>query len=208
MNYDELEQAWRGLGERLDRCQLSIDRQRRRDALGAARARLRLLSLGQLVQLAIGVLIVLSAGSYWWARLDQPHLAVYGIAIHLYGLGLLVAAGTQLAALVRIDYRAPVLAVQRQLLALRRLRVTADRWLLIAGFVVWVPFVFALLAAAGLDVWSTRPAVVGWNLAAGLALAALVGWLTLRFRTAFERDAAGRSLRDAQADLAEFEGAD
>lgn len=208
MNYDELEQAWRGLGERLDRCQLSIDRQRRRDALGAARARLRLLSLGQFVQLAIGALIVLSAGGYWWARLDQPHLAVYGIAIHLYGLGLLIAAGMQLAALMRIDYRAPVLAVQRQLLALRRLRASADRWLLVAGFVVWVPFVFAVLAAAGLDVWLSRPAVVGWNLAAGVALAALAGWLTLRYRSAFERDAAGRSLREAQADLAELEAVD
>lgn len=208
MNYDELEQAWRGLGERLDRCQLSIDRQRRRDALGAARARLRLLSLGQLVQLAIGALIVLSAGGYWWARLDQPHLAVYGIAIHLYGLGLLIAAGMQLAALMRIDYRAPVLAVQRQLLALRRLRASADRWLLVAGFVVWVPFVFAVLAAAGLDVWLSRPAVVGWNLAAGVALAALAGWLTLRYRSAFERDAAGRSLREAQAELAELEAVD
>lgn len=208
MNYDELEQAWRGLGERLDRCQLSIDRQRRRDALGAARARLRLLSLGQFVQLAIGALIVLSAGGYWWARLDQPHLAVYGIAIHLYGLGLLIAAGMQLAALMRIDYRAPVLAVQRQLLALRRLRASADRWLLVAGFVVWVPFVFAVLAAAGLDVWLSRPAVVGWNLAAGVALAALAGWLTLRYRSAFERDAAGRSLREAQAELAELEAVD
>lgn len=208
MNYDELEQAWRGLGERLDRCQLSIDRQRRRDALDAARARLRLLSLGQLVQLAIGALIVLSAGGYWWARLDQPHLAVYGIAIHLYGLGLLIAAGMQLAALMRIDYRAPVLAVQRQLLALRRQRASADRWLLVAGFVVWVPFVFAVLAAAGLDVWLSRPAVVGWNLAAGVALAALAGWLTLRYRSAFERDAAGRSLREAQAELAELEAVD
>jgi len=208
MNFEELEHAWRGLGERLDRCQLSIDRQRRRDALGAARARLRLVSLGQIVQLAVGLVIVLTAGSYWFDRLGQPHLAVYGIAIHLYGVGLLIAAGAQLARLARIDYRAPVLAVQRELLALRRLRVNCDRWLLIAGFLVWLPFVFALLAAAGLDVWLSRPAVVVWNLVAGVALAALAGWLTVRFRATFERDAAGRSLREAQADLAEFEGAD
>lgn len=208
MNYEELERAWQGLGERLDRQQLTIGRLRRDDAYASARARLRLLSLGQIVQLAVGLVIVCTAGSYWSAHFDQPHRVVYGIAIHLYGIGLLVAAGSQLARIARIDYRAPVLAVQRQLLALRQLRARCDRWLLAAGFVVWVPFVFALAAAAGLDVWLSRPAVVGWNLAAGLALAALALWLTYRFRAAFERDAAGRSLREAQADLAELDRAD
>jgi hypothetical protein len=176
----------------------------RRHGIKAARARLRLVSLGQIVQLVVGSLIVLWAGSYWFAHLGQTHLAVYGVAIHLYGLGLLIASALQLARLARVDYRKPVLEVQRQLVALRRLRIGSDRLLTIAGFVVWVPIVFVAANAVGLDVWQARPAAVLANLAAGLGLAALVAWLMHRFRDTFERDATGRSLREAEAELAEL----
>lgn len=200
----ELEQAWEGLDERLERQDLALLQIRRRHGVDAARARLRLVSLGQIIQLAIGLLIVLWAGGYWFGHVHQAHLVVYGVAIHLYGLGLLIASAMQLTRLARLDYRQPVLDVQRQLMALRRLRVGSERALLISGFVVWVPVTFIALRAIGVDVWQTRPDVVLWNLVVGLGLGGLVAWLTLRFRSRFERDAAGRSLREAEAELAEL----
>lgn len=204
MEMHELEQAWGGLTERLDRQDRMLQQIQRSHGMKTARARLRLVSLGQIIQLAIGILIVFCAGGYWFNHLGQIHLVVYGVAVHLYGLGLLIASALQLTRLAQLDYRKPVLEVQRQLIALRRLRVGSDRALTIAGFVVWVPLIFIAANAVGLDVWQTRPSAVLANLAAGLALAALVAWLMHRFRDTFERDATGRGLREAEAELAEL----
>lgn len=197
----ELEQAWSGLDERLAEQNGRLEQLQQRRGLDAVRTRLRWISLGQIVQLVIGLLIVLWAGGYWFGHLDQPHLVVYGAAIHLYGIGLLGVAALQLVWLTRIEYYGPVLAVQRQLQALRRLRIRSERVLLLAGFVIWVPLVFIALNAIGVDVWLRNPATVLWNLGAGLAMGGLVAWLTYRFRSTFERDSAGRSLREAEAEL-------
>jgi hypothetical protein len=201
---NDLEQAWNGLDERLERHDVLLNELRRRDVVDGVRARLRLVSTRQFVQLAIGILIVLWAGGYWYDHLGQTHLVVYGVALHLYGLGLLVSAALQLTRLAQLDYRAPVLEVQSRLVALRRLRFVSERALLIAGFVAWVPLLFIAMHAAGFDLWLTDPATVWWNLAGGIVMALFVAWLSHRFRTGFERDAAGRSLRDAEAELAEL----
>jgi hypothetical protein len=113
-----------------------------------------------------------------------------------------VVSALQLTQLLRIDYRKPVLEVQRALVALRRLRVRSERALLVLGFVAWVPLLFIALRALGIDVWLRSPANVLSNLGVGIVLAGLVFWLTHRFRDRFERDATGRSLREAEAELA------
>lgn len=197
----ELEQAWSGLDEHLSEQGRRLDQLHQRRGLEAVRARLRWVSAGLIVQLLVGVLIALWAGGYWFDHLDQPHLVVYGVVIHLYGIGLLGAAVIQLTRLSRIDYYGPVLQVQRQLQALRRLRIDSECGLMLAGFVVWVPLMFVALRVFGVDVWLQRPDVVLWNLGAGVALVPVIAWLMHRFQRGFERDAVGRSLREAEAEL-------
>jgi hypothetical protein len=204
MEMHELEQAWQDLDARLQRHDATLQQVRHQRGIDSARARLRLLSLAQVLQLVIGALITVWAGGYWFDHLGQTHLVIYGLSLHAYGLGLLITSALQLTRLARLDYRAPVLDVQRQLLDLRRLRIGSERALLISGFVMWVPITFIALRAIGVDVWLTSPAAVLWNLVVGIALAGLVTWLTQRFRSYFERDAAGRSLREAEAELAEL----
>jgi len=208
MEMHELESAWKGLDERLQLHETLLREVRRRDGVDVVRARLRMLTVGQAVQVAIGLVIVMLAGSWWTDHLDAPHLVVYGVSIHLWGIGLLITAGMQLAAIARLDFRAPVLDMQRQLLKLRRLRVRSERWLLMAGFVVWVPVVFAIAAAAGYDAWIVHPANVLLNLAVGILMAGIVAWLIRRYPDRFARDAAGRSLREAEAEIAELAGED
>jgi hypothetical protein len=204
MELDELKAAWQGMDAQLQAQTAQLRGLRQAGAIQAARSRLRLMSLAQWAQLLVGALIVVWAGSYWWKHLDQPHLVAYGMGLHLYGIALLGSAAIQLTHLLRIDYRRPVLEVQRQLLDLRRVRLRCERALLVLGFVAWVPLLFIVLRAIHVDVWLTRPSAVLANLAAGLALGALMYWLTDRFRGHFERDAAGRSLIQAEAELAEL----
>lgn len=204
MELDELKLAWRGLSAKMDEQTVELHLLRRANAMDRLRARLRMTAVGQWLQLAIGLLVVSWAGGYWWDHLGQTHLLVYGLALHLYGIALLAAAALQLTRLMRLDYHGPVLEVQRGVLALRRLRVACERMLLAFGFIAWVPLVFMALRAAGMDVWLSRPGVVIANLAFGAILAGLAyGW-SVRFRGAFESGAAGRSLVQAETELAEL----
>lgn len=206
MEMSELQQAWRGLDERLVGLESMARSEHRRRVLGDLRWRLGQLGLGQVAQVVVGLVFVTFAGGFWSANWGTPHLVVYGLAIHVYGLALIVPAALQLAGILRLDPQAPVLAVQARLLALRRLRIRSERVLPIAGMPAWVPILFALAASVGKDLWPSRPGVVMSNLGVGLVLAVLVAWLTHRYRAAFERDAVGRSLAQAEADLAELVG--
>jgi membrane protein implicated in regulation of membrane protease activity len=63
------------------------------------------------------------------------------------------------------------------------------------------------LRGVGFDLWLAHPGNVLANLGVALGLVALVAWLMHRFRARFERDAAGRRLQEAEAELAELVGA-
>lgn len=89
-------------------------------------------------------------------------------------------------------------------MAIRRLRARSERFLLITGFLAWVPISLIVMRWFGADLWLARPEAVWLNLPVGCGLALLVAWLTHRYRAAFESDAVGRSLREAQADLKEL----
>jgi hypothetical protein len=205
IDMQELETAWKGLEQRLVQQDLRLEALQRQGRLQGIRARLRWLTLGQVPQIVIGALVVLWAGGYWTSHWGETHLVVYGIAIHLYGIGLLGASLAQVVLLAGIDFQAPVLAVQRQLQSLALLRVRAERGLLLAGFLVWLPILLVAMRALGLDLWQSHPENVAWNLAASVLLMLAVGWLTLRFRAGFERDAVGGRLREALAELDAFE---
>lgn len=205
MDMTELERAWGTLEQQLGAQALALQRIDSHRRVDDVRARLRLLSLGQWLQLAVGLLIVLWAGGYWWDHWGTPHLVAYGFGMHLYGLGLLVFASLQLVRVLTLDYRQCVVGMQRQLLALRKLRILSERVLLPVGMVAWVPMLFVLLRHFGLDVWLDRPAVVWWNLAAGVVLALLCVWLMKRYPDFFDREAVGGSLRRAEDELAGIE---
>lgn len=206
MEMSELQQAWRGLDERLIGLETMARSEHRRRVLGDLRWRLGQLGFGQALQVLVGLAFAVFAGGFWTTHWGTPHLVVYGLAVHAYGLALIVPAALQLVGILRLDPQAPVLAVQARLLALRRLRIRSERMLLVAGMLAWVPILFALAASVGMDLWPSRPGVVLSNLGVGLVLAVLVAWLTHRYRAAFERDAVGRSLAQVEADLAELVG--
>lgn len=216
MELDELKGAWQALERKLDR-QHALDlHQFRAGRLSTMRARLRPLLAGQFVQLLTGVVLVMLVAPYWIQRWGEWHVVVYGASLHAYGLMLAIFAGRDIAHLLRIDYAAPVLEIQKQLAELRAMRMRAGPAFAIAGCFVWVPGVLIIFHALGADVWRNAPSVVYWFLASSLvALAVTIGFIrwsrsSARVARHVEDSSVGRSLARAQAvldEIARFENA-
>lgn len=203
MELDELSRAWQGLTTGIDRRPLALDRLPNLAQSSRFFFRLRLLAWGQVVQLAIGLVVVVWAGGYWTERLQQPVLFTAGLLLHGWGLALLIAGVAQLVRLADIDERQPVLQLRCRLLALRKLRFSCERVLLPLGAAIWWPILAITLDLFGRSAWLSSAVVFG-NAAAGVVLAVTLAWLMRRYRDFFERDAAGRSLREAEAELDEL----
>jgi len=114
--------------------------------------------------------------------------------------------------IVGIDYAAPVLAIQKQLAALRAQRIRSGPAFAISGCFVWVPLVLVAFHGLGADVWVHKPAVVGWFVASAFVAAgitwALLAWVRLprnaRTRQSWDDHDAGRGVTRAQAALDEI----
>jgi hypothetical protein len=212
MELDELKSAWQSLERKLDRQHALELHHFRTDRLAGARRRLRPLVAGQLVQAACGFALMAWIAPYWVQHWGQWHLVAYGVALHLYGLMMLLFAGRDLVHIAQVDYAAPVLEIQKRLATLRAQRIQAARAFGIAGCIAWVPLVLVVFEKLGADLWVHKPAMVAWFVASGIGALlftwALVAWSRLarnaRLRKDMDDHAAGRSLTRAQAVLDEI----
>jgi hypothetical protein len=212
IDLDDFKEAWRRLDRRLD-AQHALAFQVFRDGrIRSLRRRLWPLYGGQVLQSILGV-VTIAAGVYGWGRhLDLPYLVVAGAVLHAYGVALLMAAGRTIWMSNRIDYAAPVVAIQRQLADLRAWYVRSSLWLGLAWWFLWMPCFMVLAAAVGVDVWRRAPRLFAFGALIGVAglllmaaahrLATRPGW---RWLAALNDDAmAGASVRRAQAVLDEI----
>lgn len=212
MEFDDLQSAWQTLDRRLEQqnaMQLNLIREGK---LSKVRSGLRWLQTGQILQILWGAALVLVFAPFWIEHRDVPHLALCGLALHAYGLMFVLFAARDLMLIARVDYSAPVLNIQKQLANLRAWRMRRGLWLGITACFIWVPLMLVILYWAGLDLWLFKPVVVGWfvvSSAVGFAvMLGIIGWLRHPSRTKLKRaldaDAAGRSVRRAEAVLEEI----
>ena len=215
MELDDMKAAWQTLSQRLE-TQTALNLHLLREGkLDKLRRGLRPLVWGQAIQIAAGVLLALWGGSFWFDHRAVPHLLVAGLLVHAAGLSM-IALGVLIEALIaRIDYSAPVVTIQRQLVRLRKLYVRAGTAIGLPWCVLWVPFTMvALKSLFGPDLYLNAPDMVRVNVAFGIACL-LGAWIFLRWagsrpRVARRLDdfAAGRSIVRAQSlldEIARFE---
>jgi hypothetical protein len=213
MELDQLKHAWKTLDHRLEQ-QNALGLQLLREGrLERAQRGLRPLVWGQAIQMLIGAIGMSWFAPFWVEHRHEPSLLLAGLTMHAYCLGLVVFGAVMQSQIARVDYAAPVLAIQRQLLTLRRSYV-------IGGMLIGLPWWFLtapLLVVLSEGVILERaPSVIWLQLAIG-AVGLLATWWFHRWanrpeRAAFGRKlddgAAGGSIRRAQAaldQLAEFE---
>jgi hypothetical protein len=210
---DDLKSAWQTLSRNLERQNALALHQLRENKLTRFRSGFRPLVTGQVIQLACGVLLSIVAARFWAGHLGVAHLMIYGISLHLYGLMLIIFAARDLFLIRRLDYAAPVLALQKQVAELRRWHLQSALWFGIAGCFIWIPLLFVIFYALGADVWVRNPAVVGWNVLSGFVCLGIfygiVRWArrpgSERFAERLEESSAGRAVHRAQSVLDEIE---
>lgn len=204
MEIDELKAAWGDLDQRITR--LEIPQTYRNGSLSEqAKSQLRMIGMGLIFQVAAGLGLAVLGGSWWVGHWGAGHLVASGMAVQLYGIALIALAIAQLVAWRVIDFSGPVLDVQTQIARLRVVRARAERVLLVAGAVIWLPMTLMLFSALGIDLWVRSPATVWLNLGVGVLAAAAVAAAMRIWPDAFETLAFGGDLRSANADLADAE---
>jgi hypothetical protein len=210
---DELKTAWQALDRKMERQHALSLHQFRETKLAKLRGGLRPLVAGQIIQLVFGLLLALFAGGFWFDHLGVPHLMIYGLLIHAYGIMMIVFGIRDLILIQTVDYGAPVLMIQKQLAELRAWRLRAGIWFAAAGCLVWVPGLLVLFYFLGADLWMHKREVVYWNAASSLACLALcagVFWWSRRpgqerFAKYLRESSVGKRITRAQETLAEIE---
>lgn len=209
MELDELKQHWQTLDQKLDRS-LALNLQLLTETR-TRRTRLRLLPLLPLlllqpVQLLIGFAVTSYCARFWFVNSDTLPLLVSGLALHAFGIGLIIDAVVRTLLIARINMAAPVVTIQRHLAYLRRWEIRSFKWV---WMIVWALFPAMLIvlaqAVAGVDLWARWPAGIAWTAvicAAGMMLSYAFDRLT---RNRWPNLYVGHSIEAAQAALDEID---
>jgi hypothetical protein len=213
MELDEIKAAWQAIDRRLEQ-QHTLNLQLFREhKLKSARRALRPLQTGQWIQIAAGLGLTLLVAPFWVNHRMTPHLMLPALLTHAYALMLIILAARLLTLIARVDYAEPVIQLQRSLAEIRLQRTRVEQPMLaFAGCFLWVLLTLLAFNALGVDIWLLAPNFVYWLVASGLAgFIAVYGFLWWvrksggqRIKAAVENSFAGRSLRNAQTELAEL----
>ncbi|MBP7779829.1 MAG: serine/threonine protein kinase [Acidobacteria bacterium] len=211
MDIDDLKLAWQSLDRRLERQNELAFQRFKDDRVRRARWRLWPLYGGQVAQGLIGAALVVAAVTVWVRHWDLVHLRVAGLLMHAYGIGVIAVSGRTLWFITRIDYAAPVVAIQRQLGELRQWYALSGLLIGLAWWLLWMPFMMVAVGLLGVDMWRRAPDVFVLGTIIGVA-GLLLTWglyrVSRRPRWAWlaaqmDESMAGASLRRAQAVLDE-----
>lgn len=212
MELDEMKQAWQAVDRRLAKQQaldLELYRDRRMDRL---RQRLRPLAWWTMVQIPLGIALMLWGIRFWSTHIGDARSVACGMVMQLFGLLSVMFPGRTLAMVLRIDYAAPVLEIQRRLADLRAWRVKVEAPVsAVIGSLIWIPALLMLAQSQvdglGWNLWDhARPGLVRWlvlsvlvSLGAVALAYGVLRWLGLHRWLA--NHLAGASVRRAEAEL-------
>lgn len=207
---DDLKLAWKELSLKLERQNALSLHQLKQEKLARFQSDLRPLVCGQLVQLILGVIIVGFFAQFSSQHMASPHLLICGMFLTAYGILFIAFATRDLVLIRRIDYAAPVVAIQKALAELRAWHIRAAAWYGLTGSVVWLPVMIVVLYLLGADLQIDKPQRIYWLISTGVVcLASALGLMLLarssgRCGRYLRQSWIGRSVNRAQAALTEI----
>ncbi len=216
LDLDGMKQRWAEHDRKLDQS-IRLNRQVLTAVnLNGTRTALERMTFFLAVESVAWLVIAMALGGFIYEHAGRLRFALAGGAVDVFAAGMLAAAIGQTVMARRVDYSNPIAAIQKQLEALRVLRIRITQWALLAGAVVWAPCAIVICKAVfGIDDYS-QPWL--WaNVLFGLSLIPLVVWVSKRFGERMGhspflqrlmRDIAGHNLTAANeflASLSQFE---
>src|SRR5262245_27982885 len=151
MELDDLKQAFWTLEGRMERQSTLNERIYKEQKLDRTRASLRPLVWGHAGQAALGVLLTLLAGPFWWKHPDNPHLVIAGVIVYVYAVLMIALGARVLVRLYNLDFDAPVIAIQKQLAELRRSYLNCGLVIGLPWWLLWIPFAMVM---SGFDLYT------------------------------------------------------
>ncbi|GHA79036.1 hypothetical protein [Cognatilysobacter bugurensis] len=169
IDLDRLHAAWQVLDRRVDRHDAQLLQQARRSSVQALRHRLRPLAWGQVTQMLLGLGLVLMAVPVWTTYRELAHVFACGLIVHAYGVATILLGGLTLGRLSRLEYDAPVVALQTRLLRLQTLYVAGSTAVGLAWWLMWIPFAAVVFAWLGVDFIARVAPALPWMIGGGVA---------------------------------------
>ena len=183
---EELKSLWAEQDRKLDsivhlnvRLLRSIEIKPTRTALGR-------LTAGIVAEAIFTAVTILLAGSFFGDNAGVPALAISGAVMLISAIGLFISLVRQIVIVRSIDYTEPVTHIQKNVEALRIVRIRTTQALLLCSVALWAP----LLIVGGKALFGTNlydalgPAYVWSNIALGVALIPIALWIARRMGAA------------------------
>lgn len=209
MELDDMKLAWQTLDRRLDLQNALQLFQIRQTQLDKARSRMRRLYWGKIAQILFGDALIYFGIMAAIRHRDVPHLLACSMLVLAYGLLTVLFGGITIGRIARIDYAAPVVAIQKRVVALQRTYALASLYLGLPWWFLWIAiFALEMKGILGIDLFATLPAFIWINVAIGVAGFVATAWY-LRRRSARsaempDGDDTPRNLRAANGELEEI----
>lgn len=185
MDLDEMRHVWSRMSARVE----VLERRALEGAIERSRRATRIATAAELVKLVVWVgMIGIAAPVLGRVPIAASSLIGYaGVAIVLGVIQLRAA---------RLDYGAPVLALQHDLGSLARLRARYSLALGLPWWFLWIAVLVVAVAWAGGDLYATAPLWIWCNLAVSGAGLAVCVWWARRHATARTASPAMRRMID------------
>jgi hypothetical protein len=183
MELDALKEKWAEHDRKLD-LSIRLNRQALSETkLNRARSAMQRLAASLGVEAAIQLGVVVLLGSFIGDHIRTLRFALTGAVLDAFAIAILIALIQQIVLALRIDYGQPIVAIQRQLAALRVLRVRYTLWIFAAAPLIWTPlFIVSMKAFWGLDAFQLfGAAYLAANVLFGLTVLLLAVWASRKF---------------------------
>jgi len=212
MELDDFKRQWQEMDRKLDRSialnlRLLTEKRTRKTKL-----RLVPVLFLQPFQILIGLALAIFFARFWIANLGTWSLVISGAFLHALSVGLIIDAVVRTVLIMRINFAAPVLTIQRYLALMRRWEIRSFKWSWIA---VWLAPPALLMVGAKLattlNLWTVAPNVIIYTAigsAVGVGLSYLFDLWTRhspRLGAAMDSMYVGYSIAGAQAYLDEID---
>jgi hypothetical protein len=184
MDLDALKEKWAEQDRKLDTA-ISLNRQLLLAAnLQRVQSPLRRFALFTGAGVFQGAICLVILGGFIYTHWTEPRFAVPALLLHVWIIAYTAASIRLIAMALHVEYAKPIALIQKEIGALRMLRLQMIRWALLTGQVVWwIPaLIVALKGLWDVDAYQVfSPAFLLTNVAIGLALIPVAIWVSRKY---------------------------